>query len=40
MWWWWGPPVLTLAIIFTGLFLMSISLDKYANPRLKGTARG
>lgn len=40
MWWWWGPPILTLAIIFTGLFQMSISLDKYANPRLKGTTRG
>ncbi len=39
MWWWWGPPVVTLAVIFTGLFMMSISLDKYANPRLKGTAR-
>jgi len=40
MWWWWGPPVITLAIIFTGLFWMSISLDKYANPRLKGATRG
>jgi peptide/nickel transport system permease protein len=40
MWWWWGPPVVTLAIIFTGLFQMSISLDKYANPRLRGAARG
>lgn len=40
MWWWWGPPVVTLAIIFTGLFQMSISLDKYANPRLKGTIQG
>jgi peptide/nickel transport system permease protein len=40
MWWWWGPPVVILAIIFTGLFLMSISLDKYANPRLKGAMRG
>ena len=39
MWWWWGPPVVTLAIIFTGLFMMSISLDKYANPRLKGAMR-
>lgn len=39
MWWWWGPPVVTLAIIFTGLFLMSISLDKYANPRLRGADR-
>jgi len=40
MWWWWVPPVVTLAIIFTGLFWMSISLDKYANPRLKGARNG
>ncbi len=40
MWWWWGPPVVTLAIIFTGLFQLSISLDKYANPRLRGTKLG
>lgn len=40
LYWWWGPPVIILAIIFTGLFLMSISLDKYANPRLKGAMRG
>ncbi len=40
MWWWWGPPVVTLAIIFTGLFWISISLDKYANPRLKGSSQG
>jgi len=38
MWWWWGPPVISLAVIFTGLFWMSISLDKYANPRLKRSA--
>ena len=40
MWWWWAPPVVTLAIIFTGLFQISISLDKYANPRLKSSMRG
>jgi peptide/nickel transport system permease protein len=40
MWWWWGPPVVTLAIIFTGLFWISLSLDKYANPRLKGSSGG
>jgi peptide/nickel transport system permease protein len=40
MWWWWGPPVVSLAIIFTGLFWMSMSLDKYANPRLKGQSNG
>ena len=38
-WWWWGPPVVTLAIIFTGLFWISLSLDRYANPRLKGSAQ-
>jgi peptide/nickel transport system permease protein len=40
MWWWWAPPVVTLAIIFAGLFQMSISLDKFANPRLKGSGSG
>lgn len=40
MWWWWGPPIATLAVIFTGLFMMSTSLDKYANPRLQGVMRG
>jgi peptide/nickel transport system permease protein len=40
MWWWWGPPVVTLAVIFTGLFWISLSLDRYANPRLKGPSRG
>lgn len=40
MWWWWGPPIVTLATIFSGLFLMSMSLDKYANPRLRGSTRG
>jgi peptide/nickel transport system permease protein len=40
MWWWWGPPVVTLATIFTGLFQMSVSLDKYANPRLRGAMKG
>jgi peptide/nickel transport system permease protein len=39
-WWWWGPPVVTLAVIFTGLFWISLSLDRYANPRLKGSTRG
>jgi peptide/nickel transport system permease protein len=40
MWWWWGSPIAVLSIIFTGLFLMSLSLDKYANPRLRGAMRG
>jgi peptide/nickel transport system permease protein len=36
MWWWWGFPVITLMIIFTGLFLIATSLDEIANPRLRG----
>ena len=36
MWWWWGFPILTLIVIFTGLFLMAIGLDEIANPRLRG----
>ena len=36
MWWWWGPPALALIILFVGLFLISIALDEYANPRLRG----
>lgn len=35
MWWWWGPPTLALIILFIGLFLISLALDEYANPRLR-----
>jgi peptide/nickel transport system permease protein len=34
-WWWWGPPIVMIAIIFMGLFLLSIGLDRFANPRLR-----
>ncbi|HEX9018112.1 MAG TPA: ABC transporter permease, partial [Anaerolineaceae bacterium] len=36
MWWWWGFPILTLVVIFTGLFLITTGLDEIANPRLRG----
>lgn len=36
MWWWWGFPIVTLIIIFTGLFLIATGLDEIANPRLRG----
>jgi peptide/nickel transport system permease protein len=36
MWWWWGLPILVLAIIFSGLFLIATGLDEVANPRLRG----
>lgn len=33
-WWWWAPPILMIAFIFIGLFLVSVGLDQFANPRL------
>jgi peptide/nickel transport system permease protein len=35
LWWWWLPPIVVLVLIFLGLFLISIGLDRYANPRLE-----
>ncbi len=36
MWWWWGPPAVALTVLFVSLFLISVGLDEYANPRLRG----
>lgn len=33
-WWWWAPPIMMIAAIFVGLFLVSVGLDRFANPRL------
>ncbi len=38
--WWWLPPIITLVIIFTGFFLMTVGLDEIANPRLRGYRNG
>jgi peptide/nickel transport system permease protein len=38
MWWWWLPPTIVLVSIFTGLFLLSTTLDRVANPRLREAA--
>lgn len=35
LWWWWLPPVIILIVIFLCLFLLSMALDTYANPRLR-----
>lgn len=40
MWWWWLPPALVLISIFVGLFLMSTTIDRYANPRLREASGG
>jgi len=37
MWWWWAPPTLFLVLLFAGLFLISVSLDEWSNPRLRRT---
>ena len=34
MWWWWAPPIAVLIILFVGLFIISVALDEFANPRL------
>jgi peptide/nickel transport system permease protein len=35
MWWWWGAPAFALILLFIGLFLISMSLDQFSNPRLR-----
>ena len=34
-WWWWGPPIVIFIVLFSGLFIASIGLDEWANPKLK-----
>ena len=38
MWWWWGSPIAIFVILFSGLFIASIGLDEWANPRLRERA--
>ena len=38
MWWWWGPPIVIFVVLFTGLFIASMGLDEWANPRLREKA--
>ena len=35
LWWWIVSPVSALIIIFVGLYLVSVGLDEFANPRLR-----
>ena len=37
LWWWWAPPLLSIVLIFIGLYLVSLGLDRIANPRLRQT---
>lgn len=38
-WWWWGPPIAIISLIFIGLFLLSVGLDRIANPTLSALPR-
>jgi len=33
-WWWWGPPIAMIGLIFVGLFLTSLGIDRIANPKI------
>ena len=37
VWWWWAPPIIMIVLIFVGLFLVSMGLDRVANPRMGKT---
>ena len=32
------PPIVVIIILFTGLFLMAVGLDEFANPRVRRQA--
>ena len=34
LWWWWAPPTVVLVLLFLGLFLVSLSVDRISNRRL------
>lgn len=34
-WWWWVPPIVAIAVLFIGFFLVAVGLDEIANPRLR-----
>jgi peptide/nickel transport system permease protein len=34
-WWWWVPPIVAIAVLFTGLFLVAVGLDEVSNPRVR-----
>jgi peptide/nickel transport system permease protein len=37
LWWWWAPPTVLLVLLFLGLFLLSLTVDRISNPRLLRT---
>lgn len=39
LWWWLLPPILMLVIMFVGLYMISVSISTYINPRLRGASQ-
>ncbi len=37
-WWWWIPPIVIIIVLFTGLFMIAVGLDEFANPRVRRSA--
>jgi peptide/nickel transport system permease protein len=37
-WWWWMPPIVVILLVFVGLFLTSLGMDEFANPRRRTRA--
>jgi peptide/nickel transport system permease protein len=37
LWWWWVPPLVVIVLIFVGLLLTSVGLDRIVNVRLRTT---
>jgi len=35
MWWWFVPPIVVIVMVFVGLFMLSMGLDEWSNPRLR-----
>lgn len=35
IWWWWGLPIVVLIVMFLSLFMLMLSADQWANPRLR-----
>ncbi|MEE3233224.1 MAG: ABC transporter permease [Candidatus Latescibacterota bacterium] len=33
MWWWWAIPIFFIGLIFIGLLMIAVGLDKLANPK-------
>lgn len=38
MWWWWGTPIAAMSLIFVGLMLTSVGMDRFVNRRLGAAA--